>query len=147
MPPTQAALALLALNAWILDPTPTGPADTDHNAALSAGFAQASSKLGSDARGAVIDAAQRLAWSAAKGAADEGQYPGDFYRMIVAYHGFEPAKTALDERCATQAPGLILAVYRPGDVERDAWCVARYGEVDEFLDTAVSMAEWPARRH
>ena len=56
------------------------------------------------------------------------------------------AKAVLDELCATQAPGFILAVYRPGDVERDAWCIAQYGEVDEFLDATALIGEQPASR-
>jgi hypothetical protein len=147
MTPTKAALgalALLALLAWIVDQERTRPADSGDGAAFSSDLARVSSKLGSDAKRGVIEAAQRLASPAVESAVDGGQYVGDFYRMMVAYDGFGPAKAALDELCATQAPGLILAVYRPGDVERDAWCVARYGDADEFLDTATSTGEQPA---
>ena len=149
MPPTQAALGafgLLALSAWIVAPARTGQAYADHHAALGADLARPSSRGGPNANRAVIEAAQRLASPAAEVAADHGQYVGDFYRMMVAYDGFEPAKAVLDELCATQAPGFILAVYRPGDVERDAWCIAQYGEVDEFLDATALIGEQPAPR-
>ena len=54
-----------------------------------------------------------------------------------------PAKGSLD---ALAPLAVILAVYRLGDVERDTWCVARYGEVDEFLDPTASMGEQPVQR-
>ena len=149
--PTQAALGafgLLALSAWIVAPARTGPQDTDHHAALGADLAWPSSRGGPEAKGAAIEAPKRLASSAVEGAAGHGQYVGDFHQMMAAYDGFGPAKAVLDELCATQAPGFqILAVYRPGDVERDAWCIAQYGEVDEFLDAPTALiGEQPAPR-
>jgi hypothetical protein len=62
--------------------------------------------------------------------AGDGRYVGDFYGMMVAHGGLEPARGVLGAMCATQAPGLILAVHRPDDIQRDSWCVARYQEVD-----------------
>ena len=127
MPSTQAALdalALLALSTGIVAPGQTGQAYTDHDTASDADLAQPSPKGGPDAKRAVTEVTQRLASPTEEGAPDFGRYVGDLYRMMVAYEGFRPAKAALDELCATQAPGLILAVYRPGDVERDTWCVA-----------------------
>jgi hypothetical protein len=64
----------------------------------------------------------------------EGCYAGECVRV---YHGFDAARAVLDEICEGYAPGLILTVYRPGDLKRDRWCVTRYQEVDEILAIAA----------
>lgn len=78
---------------------------------------------------------------AADGVAGEGRYVGDLDRMIVAYGGLDRAREVLEEMCASQAPGVILTVYRPGDVRRDGWCTARYREVDEVQAIRVKLQQ------
>lgn len=78
-----------------------------------------------------LKAGQALASPEADGVAGDGRYVGDLDRMIVAYGGLDRAREVLGEMCASQAPGVIFTVYRPGDLQRDGWCTARYREVDE----------------
>ncbi len=127
---TLCSAALLAAGAWIGLPAPTGPASFIDETAP-----RAERPLRGRPRGLVLPLVEAGAARAPDvgGVAGSGTYAGDFYRMVAEHGGVAAAKAVLDKMCEGQAPGMILAVYRPGDVERDGWCSARHGEAQELL--------------